>query len=241
MGGRAYIGTSGWSYPHWRGVFYPRTLPGEAWLNHYVTFFETVELNNTFYQLPETATFRQWYREAPERFVFAVKGSRFITHMKKLQETREASRRFLRRVAILNDKLGPVLFQLPPRFRCNPERLASFTDRLPTRYRYAFEFRDATWFVPEVYVTLKTRGLAFCIFSLKDLPCPEVITASFVYLRFHGPGAKYGGKYSEEELRVWAGRIRAWLKKGLDVYAYFNNDERGYAVANAVRLRELTG
>lgn len=237
--GRIRIGTSGWSYPHWRNVFYPKTLPGEAWLDYYATSFETVELNNTFYQLPGAATFRHWYGEVPEHFVFAVKGSRFITHMKKLQEPRDALRKFLRRVGILKAKLGPVLFQLPPRFRCNRERLAAFTDLLPPEQSYAFEFRDATWFAPEVYAILKEKGLALCIFSLKDLPCPEVITAPFVYLRFHGPGAKYGGKYSEGELAEWARRVRAWLGQGLDVYAYFNNDEHGYAVANATRLREL--
>lgn len=237
--GKAYIGTSGWSYPHWRGVFYPKTLSGEAWLEHYATFFETVELNNTFYQLPEAANFRHWYGEVPKRFVFAVKASRFITHMKKLQEPREPLRRFLRRVAILKEKLGPVLFQLPPRFKCNPERLAAFGNHLAPRHRYTFEFRDATWFVPEVYAILHEKGLAFCIFSLKDLSCPEIITAPFVYLRFHGPGARYGGKYSERELKAWAGRIQAWLVQGLDVYSYFNNDEEGYAVANAARLREL--
>lgn len=241
MGGRAYIGTSGWSYPHWRGVFYPKKLRGEAWLNHYASFFGTVELNNTFYQLPEASTFRHWYRETPRRFVFAVKGSRFITHMKKLQAPRGALNRFLRRVSILKEKLGPVLFQLPPRFRCNLERLADFADLLPAGHRYAFEFRDPTWFVPEVYVILRKRGLGFCIFSLKELPCPEVITARYVYVRFHGPGAKYAGRYSEVELRVWARRIRGWLSEGLDVYSYFNNDERGYAVANAMRLRELVG
>jgi uncharacterized protein YecE (DUF72 family) len=241
MGGRAYIGTSGWSYPHWRGVFYPKALRGEAWLNHYATFFETVELNNTFYQLPEASTFRHWYREAPRKFVFAVKGSRFITHMKKLQKPRGALHRFLRRVAILKEKLGPVLFQLPPRFRVNPERLADFADLLQAGHRYAFEFRDPTWFVPKVYVILRKRGLGFCLFSLKELPCPEVITARYVYVRFHGPGAKYAGRYSEVELRVWARRIRGWLGEGLDVYSYFNNDERGYAVANAIRLRELVG
>ncbi len=241
MKGRAYIGTSGWSYPHWRGVFYPKGLPSEAWLNHYTTSFETVELNNTFYQLPEATTFRHWYREAPRGFVFAVKGSRFITHMKKLQGSRGALHRFLRRITILKEKLGPVLWQLPPRFRRNPERLAAFTNLLPARHRYAFEFRDTTWFVPEVYAILQQSGLAFCIFSLKDLRCPEVVTASFVYLRFHGPGARYGGKYSEAELKAWAGRIRTWLREGLDVYSYFNNDEQGYAVANATRLQELIG
>ncbi|MFQ5847949.1 MAG: DUF72 domain-containing protein [Candidatus Methylomirabilales bacterium] len=239
MGGKAYVGTSGWSYPHWRGVFYPKTLPGEAWLDHYATVFETVEINNTFYHLPEATTFRQWYREPPKGFVFAVKGSRYITHMKKLHEPRAALRRFLRRVAILKEKLGPVLFQLPPRFRRNAERLAAFADCLPPRHRYAFEFRDATWFAPEVYAVLERRRLAFCVFSLKDLSCPAVITAPFVYLRLHGPGARYGGKYSEGELKAWAGRIREWLGDGLDVYSYFNNDERGYAVANARRLREL--
>ncbi|MFQ5989611.1 MAG: DUF72 domain-containing protein [Candidatus Methylomirabilales bacterium] len=241
MAGKTYIGTSGWSYPHWRGVFYPKKLRSDAWFNHYATFFGTVELNNTFYQLPATTTFRHWHREAPRNFVFAVKGSRFITHMKRLQESRGALHRFLRRVSILKEKLGPILFQLPPRFRCNPKRLADFADLLPVGHRYAFEFRDSTWFVPEVYDILKKRDLGFCIFSLKDLPCPGVITAPYVYLRFHGPGAKYAGRYSEAELKMWAGRIRGWRRGGLDVYSYFNNDEHGYAVANAMHLVELVG
>ena len=239
MGGRAHIGTSGWSYPHWRGVFYPKNLRGEAWLGHYASLFGTVEVNNTFYQLPEASTFRHWYREVPRSFVFAVKGSRFLTHMKKLQAPRGALKRFLRRVTILKEKLGPVLFQLPPRFKVNPERLADFTVLLPAEYRYAFEFRDPTWFTPEVYAILRKRNLGFCVFGLKDLPCPEVVTAHYVYLRFHGPGAKYAGRYSEAELKTWSRRIRGWLGEGLDVYAYFNNDEHGYAVANAAHLRDL--
>jgi uncharacterized protein YecE (DUF72 family) len=241
MGARAYIGTSGWSYPHWRGVFYPKNLRGEEWLNYYASFLGTVELNNTFYQLPEATTFRHWYREAPGGFVFAVKGSRLITHMKKLRVPREALRRFLRRIAILKDKMGPILFQLPPRFKVNPERLAGFTDLLPAGHRYAFEFRDPTWFVREVYAILREKDLGFCIFDLKDLPCPEVVTARYVYVRFHGPGAKYAGKYSEAELRTWSRRIRGWLGEGLDVYSYFNNDEHGYAVADTVRLIDLVG
>jgi len=234
-----YIGTSGWVYPHWRGIFYPWELPTGHWLKHYVTRFDTVELNNTFYRLPSEQAFRKWKEDTPEGFKYAVKASRYITHMKKLAGVEEALPRFLERSRLLGERLGPILYQLPPYWECNPDRLRNFLSMLPGDLRHVFEFRQASWLNEVVFSLLEEYRAALCIVSLPEFPCLLRITAPFVYIRLHGAEAKYGSCYSEGELQWWAEQILSFLEDGKDVYTYFNNDAYGYAVQNALRLKEL--
>lgn len=241
MKARCWVGTSGWVYPHWRGLFYPTDLPQTRWFEHYAQHFATVEINNTFYQLPREATFVNWARKAPPGFLFAVKASRFITHVKRLADPQAALDNFLSRASLLEEHLGPILFQLPPRWHCNVERLESFLCCLPPGRTYVFEFRDSSWFQEEVFSRLEEHGAAFCIMSMPGLPCPIRATSSVVYLRMHGTEAYYGGKYNAAQLREWAGHLWAFLTEGRDVYVYFNNDAYGYAVDNARELRALLG
>ena len=238
---KLWIGTSGWVYPHWRGVFYPDGLPTARWLDYYTRHFRTVELNNSFYRLPSEGAFRAWGEVAPEGFLFAVKANRFITHMKKLKDAAEPLGRFLGRARLLGDKLGPVLYQLPPRWKCNLPRLRQFLSLLPPDLLHAFEFRDRSWLNEGVFALLEEHGAAFCVISMPGFPCPLRATAPFVYIRMHGSGVLYGGCYSEDELRRWAERIEGFLDEGRDVYVYFNNDAFGYAVQNARRLGEMLG
>ena len=241
MIGRARIGTSGFVYAHWRGLFYPRNLRTKDWLPFYMKQFDTVEINSTFYRLPEKEAFMHWESAAPEGFVYAVKAGRFITHLKKLKEPGKSLKVFMERASFLKDTMGPILFQLPPNWGRNTERLEEFVESLPPSRRFAFEFRDSSWFNEEVYAILRKRGIALCIYHMVDFTTPFEVTAPFVYLRFHGAGALYGGRYNRSFLREWADLIRGYLKKGLDVYAYFNNDEAAYAAVNAKELREMAG
>ena len=237
MGASYYIGTSGWHYPHWQGRFYPGTVPRAAWLGYYAQHFATVEINASFYRLPSRATARAWKNATPAGFTFAIKASRYITHMKKLRAPRTSLRAFLAVTQALGNKCGPLLFQLPPRWRCNPERLAAFLRALPGNRECAFELRDPSWHNPEVYALLRRYNAAFCMFELAGFESPRVITADFTYIRLHGPAAyAYGGLYSDSALEAWAKRIHAW-KKLRRVYIYFDNDEAGYAVHNALALR----
>lgn len=235
------VGTSGWHYAHWKGPFYPEKMSSGDFLAFYSERFRTVEINNSFYRLPEARTFREWRDATPDGFLFSVKASRYITHMKKLKDPGGPVRKFLRRAEALGGKLGPVLFQLPPRWTRDPERLDSFLGTLPEGIRGAFEFRDPTWFVPEVYRILEDHGAAFCIYDLDGSVSPEEVTADFVYVRLHGPVGKYGGSYTPRKLSEWAGAISAWARQGKDVYCYFDNDAQGYAVLNAAKLREMLG
>lgn len=231
------VGTSGWMYDHWKGPFYPEDIASDAMLSFYAQTFDTVEVNNTFYQLPSEGKVRGWKEDSPEGFLFVIKANRYITHMKNLLEPEEPVNTLMERIEILDQKLGPILFQLPPHWNVNAERLANFLKVLPQDLRYVFEFRDESWYVDEVYRLLEEAGAAFCIHDHHDAPSPEEVTADFVYLRFHGPRGDYGGKYREEDLRGWAEKIAAWHEADRDVYAYFNNDMRGYAVENARELR----
>lgn len=231
--GLCRIGTSGWHYPHWRGAFYPKALAAKDRLAYYAGIFDTVEINNAFYRLPSEAAVQGWADGTPPGFVFACKASRYITHMKKLKDPRESLASFLQRIAGLGDKLGPVLFQLPPNWRPNPGRLEAFLEALPRKQRFAFEFRDARWDEPEVLRLLERYGAAFCCFDLGGRTSPVRVTADFAYVRLHGPGAPYRGSYSEAALADWAVRFADWQESGLDVYCYFDNDERAYAANNA--------
>lgn len=237
--GRLYIGTSGWHYAHWRGVYYPQDLPSEAWLSYYARDFRSVELNNSFYRLPSRESVRSWVAATPEGFIFAVKASRTITHMKKLRDCAQPLARFLNVVSDMDSRLGPLLFQLPPHWNVNPQRLAEFLGILPGGFRYAFEFRDPSWFCEEVRALLTTHGCAFCQSQWGALTSPDWITADFSYVRLHGPAGAYAGSYSPQALRDWAGKVGVWRGDGKEVFIFFDNDERGYAVDNARLLNQL--
>jgi uncharacterized protein YecE (DUF72 family) len=235
--GRCWIGTSGWSYKHWRGPFYPGGMArGSEQLRFYAERFDTVEINGTFYRLIEADTFRKWRETTPPGFVFACKGSRYLTHMKRLKDPAQGALRFFERVEALENQLGPVVFQLPGRFQPERDRLERFLDALPANHRYAFEFRDPRWFEPEILEALARRDVALCLYEFAGELAPLEVTADFVYIRLHGPEGAYRGSYDDKALRTWADRIAGWVEKGLDVYCYFDNDDRGFAPQNASRL-----
>lgn len=234
-----HIGTSGWHYPHWKGPFYPLQSPSTSLLSYYMKYFHTAEINNSFYQLPQKKTFEQWRDTVPENFIFSVKASRYITHMKKLKDPLQPVSHFLQRIDKLGNKRGPILFQLPPRWKCNPERLESFLKILPQKYRYTFEFRDPSWFHSEVYEILSRYGASFCIYDLDGRLSPKEITADFIYIRLHGPEGPYQGKYNQKTLSGWSSDFSRWTQQNKEVYCYFDNDQAGFAVQNAWELQEL--
>lgn len=235
-----HVGTSGWQYASWKGRFYPKELTQAEWLRFYAARFETVEVNNTFYRLPPRETFVRWREGTPKGFVVTVKASRFITHIKRLKEPEEPVRTFFERADGLGEKLGPVLFQLPPHFRADLDRLSRFLDVLPRDRLCAFEFRDPTWDVPEVRRSLDDHGAALVLADRPGWRVEEVITGGWTYLRFH-QGQRLGPGYSRRKLRRWAERIARLPAR--DAYVYFNNDPEGAAVADArtmiALLREL--
>jgi uncharacterized protein YecE (DUF72 family) len=233
------IGTSGWSYDHWVGPFYPRGLAADERLAFYARRFDSAEINNSFYRLPSERTLAVWRETVPDGFSFAVKTSRYITHMKKLKDPRQGLTRFLERIALLEDRLGPVLFQLPPRWHFNGERLEQFLGALGGDFRFVFELRDRSWLNGRTLELLASSNAAFCIYELDGFLTPKEITADFVYVRLHGPNGPYRGDYDQQTLSGWAGAFSAWSARGLDVYCYFDNDEAGYAVANALALRQM--
>jgi uncharacterized protein YecE (DUF72 family) len=233
-----YIGTSGFNYEHWSsGVFYPKGLPQSKWLEYYAKYFDTVELNVTFYRLPTEKTFESWYKKTPKNFHFAIKGSRFITHVKKLKDVKDSIRYQTENSAPLKEKLSVILWQLAPNFKTNPKRLEDFIQLLP-KGRHAFEFRHESWFCPEIYDILKENKAALVLADSPSWPYHEEITADFIYLRLHGGQSLYSSNYSDKELKAWADKIKKWLKKN-DIYIYFNNDARGFAIDNAKKLKDL--
>ena len=238
-GRQIYLGTSGWSYDHWREAFYPENLPTERMLAYYAQHFHTAEINNSFYQLPAKNTLKHWFEATPEDFLFTVKASRYITHMKKLKEPQKSVGAFLRRIRSLGNKLGPVLFQLPPRWHFNKERLAAFLAALSREFRYAFEFRDHSWLNQDTYDLLSRYDAAFCIYELDGFVSPRPITSDLVYVRLHGPEGPYQGSYDARSLSGWASALATWAAQGCDVYCYFDNDERGYAAQNAMHLQTM--
>ncbi len=239
MSARVRIGTSGWHYKHWCGPFYEERLPASRMLAAYFERFDTVEINNSFYKLPSAETFRCWRESTPPGFCFAVKGSRFITHMKKLKDPENALENLLPRAEELGEKLGPILFQLPPKWTVNPDRLKEFLAALPRRHQYAFEFREPSWHKDAVYDILRRHNAAFCMFELNRFQSPEPITASFVYIRLHGPGGAYQGSYPRAVLRAWAEKIERWRERLKDIYVYFDNDQAAYAAQNALQLKAM--
>ena len=232
-----YNGTSGWHYADWRDRVNPGGLAATGWLRYYAGHFNTVEVNNSFYRLPSEKALEGWREASPPGFVFAVKASRFITHVKRLKDASEAVDNFTRRVRILGDKSGPLLYQLPPDLRRDEIRLESFLQDLPPGFRHVFEFRNASWFAESVFRILHNHNADFCIFDMPELTTPLATTADFAYLRFHGSRGLYSSSYSDEELADWAGKIAGLARAVQAVYVYFNNDNAAFAVANARTLR----
>ena len=208
-------------------------------LPYYTEKFDTVELNNTFYKLPSETGLLNWRDSTPRDFLFAVKGSRFLTHMKKLKDAEQALARFLDPVEKLESKLGPILFQLPPKWAVDAGRLASFLEILPRYHRYAFEFRNPTWETPEIYDLLTKYNAGYCIFDLAGYTSPLTITADFAYVRLHGPGGKYQGTYPNAAIAKWARQLKTWRKRLKSIYVYFDNDDSGFAPQDALRLKAL--
>jgi uncharacterized protein YecE (DUF72 family) len=234
------VGCSGWNYPHWRDRVYPKGLPARAWLAHYAEVFDTVEVNTTFYRLPRRESVATWVRETPPDFLFAVKASRYLTHMKRLLDMDRGVARFydLIEPLVASPKLGPVLWQLPESFHLDVERLASALAKLPDG-RHAFEFRHPSWFCEEVYALLRERRVALVIGDHPQRPFQtHELTADWTFIRFHYGSRGRGGNYSERELGAWAEQIGDW-REGADVYAYFNNDWNAYAIRNALSLHKM--
>lgn len=232
------IGCSGWQYRHWRGDFYPADLPAARWLEYYAQRFDTVEINNTFYRLPEAPTFAAWARRVPAGFVFALKASRFLTHMKKLKDPADPLQRFFTRAKHLRTSLGPVLYQLPPHWPVNLERFRSFLRALPRGRRHAVEFREPSWYAPEVFALMERHRVALCLHDMPGSAPERVAIGPFVYVRFHGV-QKYSGRYDDRTLQTWAAWLAEQRRGGRPIYAYFNNDVGGHAPRDALRLRRM--
>lgn len=235
------IGTSGWSYKDWRGRFYPPGTAVDDYLAFYSRTFSTVEINNSFYRLPPPESFKRWARATPEDFIFSVKASRYISHVKKLKGIEGPLKRFLSAASGLGRKLGPVLFQFPANWKANPARLSEMLDLAPEGFRYVFEFRHPSWFQEDVYDLLAGHGAALCLAYSEKWPNADKITADFVFIRLHGQQPTYASKYSHEELKDLAAKIATYRRLNFDIFVYFNNDANAFAVQNALELRELTG
>lgn len=235
------IGTSGWSYRHWRGQFYPEGLRVADQLDYYASKFDTAEINGSFYRLPSEAAVEAWRDATPDGFVFAWKASRFITHLKRLKDVEDSIELVFGRMGGLGPTLGPALFQLPPNLKPDLERLEAFLKLLPKSPRSTIEFRHPAWYDASTWDLLTRYRVALCISDHHDAPAPWKTTTDFVYVRGHGPTGRYVGAYPQAELEAWAGRIKGWRRHGFDVYAYFDNDIGGHAPRDAERLKELTG
>ncbi len=244
---KIYIGTSGWAYDHWQGIFYPKDLPPKNRLKYFSQHFKTVEINYSFYQSPKTSTYQEWFRQTPPDFLFSLKASRFITHIKRLKEVRTPWRNFLKGAILLKQKLGPVLLQFPPSFRAsqeNIERLEKFLKYAPLNKKgekicLALEFRHLTWFQKSIYQLLKRYNVAWVIADSNRYPKDDQVTADFAYIRMHGPDALFSSKYTKKDLISLAKKIKRWQKECSFIYCYFNNDFHGYALANAKELLEI--
>jgi uncharacterized protein YecE (DUF72 family) len=236
---RLWIGTSGWVYKHWMGIFYPAKMPGSEQLAFYAEHFETVEVNFSFYRLPERSVFEQWRAQTPDGFLFAVKGSRYLTHMKKLKEPEEPLQRLMDRAGGLGEKLGPILFQFPASWQLNLERLRAFLEALEAYpgQRFTFEFRHVGWLTPKVFTLLEGVGAALCLPVHPRMPLEIRLTAPWTYIRMRT--GEHGTGYTDPELERWADRIRVFLGQGIETYVYFNNDPGGHALRDAERLRSM--
>ena len=234
-----HIGTSGCHYKEWKGKFYPAELDSGHMLDFYAQEFDAVEINSSFYRLPEESTVRSWKESTPSDFTFAFKASRYLTHMKRLKDPAEPLENILAKARILGGKLGPLLFQLPPKWRVDVDRLDDFLQLLPAEVSTAFEFRDPSWFTEDVYSRLREHGAGLCIYDLEGETSPAEVTGDVVYVRLHGPERRYQGRYSRERISGWAGAISSWHKAGREVYCFFDNDQQAYAAENALELRDM--
>ncbi len=237
---KVWIGTSGWTYDGWRGPFYPEDVPKKRWLEWYSGQFATTEINGSFYRTPSLEAVEAWREQTPDDFLFAWKASKFITHWKRLSDKSVNSIELMEsRLKVLGPKIGPVLFQLPARFKADRERLVSFLKLLSKKYLYAFEFRDASWYDDEIFAMLRKRNIALCLSDHHDAPTPWEVTASHVYIRGHGPTGEYKDNYPPRTLRKWAESIRKWKRQGRTVFCYFDNDQKSAAPQDARRLAKL--
>jgi len=241
MAGQIHIGCSGWIYRHWRELFYPAKLAQKNWFGFYSGTFRTVELNTSFYHLPKPETFEKWRDQAPEGFRYAVKAPRFITHMKKLKGCDEPVEEFLSRARKLGETIGPILYQLPPRWGCNVQRLEEFIELLPADLTHVFEFRETSWITEEVLALLDARNVSFCVHDMTGSATPRWASGPIAYIRFHGGVGKYWGRYSDEGLLSWTDWIVEQAGRGRDVWCYFNNDIHGHAIHDALTLRAMVG
>jgi uncharacterized protein YecE (DUF72 family) len=238
MSPNLFIGTSGWHYDHWRGNFYPQKLSRKDWLNYYSGHFNTVEINAAFYRLPLGSTYDNWHQVVPQEFCFAVKVSRLITHIKRLKNSEEPLLTFTSRAEHLGDNLGPLLYQLPPNFQRDDDRLETFLRLLDKKLRHVFEFRHQSWMDDTVYRLLNKYNAAFCIYDMPGFTSPLITTADLAYVRFHGHDDLYSSRYPDAELSNWAKKLAQAASNLKYLYVYFNNDASGFAVENALTLRK---
>jgi uncharacterized protein YecE (DUF72 family) len=237
--GRYRVGCSGWEYKHWRGDFYPIDIPRTRWFEYYSSRFDTVEINNTFYRLPEESTFESWAARAPADFTYAIKASRFLTHMKKLNDPEEPLDRLFSRMRPLRKHLGPVLYQFPTGWKLDRDRLEYFLQVLPQGVRHVLEFREPSWYADEVMAMLQRHRVSLCLHDMRGSATERQRVGPIVYVRFHGSRGRYNGGYSADRLRRWAEWLNVQRSAGADVYAYFNNDVGGHAPRDAVTLRRF--
>jgi uncharacterized protein YecE (DUF72 family) len=239
------IGTSGWTYASWKGPFYAKDLPSRDYLDFYTKEFPPTEVNYSFYHLPKRSTYERWRTQVPAKFLFAVKASRFITHIKRLHDAQDAWKLFIENASALGPHLGPILFQFPPSFRIDADRLKHFLQQAQTTadgvgpLKLVCEFRHDSWFTEEIYELLRARGVALCIADGAKYARRDVITADFAYIRYHGRNRMFASDYTDKELTAEAALIQRYKQDGLDVFVYFNNDAMGYAVKNARMLSAL--
>lgn len=236
---RIRIGCSGWVYKHWRGLLYPQGLPQTQWFARYAEEFETVEINNSFYRLPSGDTFDKWRRQAPPGFCYAVKANRFLTQAKKLRDCEEPLERMMTAVYRLGDRLGPILYQLPPKMNADPQRLERFLQILPRNVINVFEFRNKSWYTRDIYSLLERYCVSFCAHDMPGSATDRLAVGPVAYLRFHGGEGKYWGRYSDERLLSWADWLIDQAKLGRSSWCYFNNDVHGHAVEDARTLKSM--
>ena len=237
--GTINVGCSGWNYRHWRGLFYPGKLPVKDWFRFYAEQFDTVEINNSFYRLPKAETFDKWRDQAPPGFIYAVKANRFLTQAKKLKDCAEPVARMMAPVRHLGPTLGPILYQLPPNLRFNLPRLEEFLSLLPRELTHVFEFRDPSWYVRDTLDLLERYGASFCCHDMAGSISERWGVGPAAYVRFHGAGGKYWGRYADETLLGWADWMGEQAQRGRTVWAYFNNDTDAHAIADALTLKAM--
>jgi uncharacterized protein YecE (DUF72 family) len=233
------IGCSGWMYKHWRGLFYPEKLPVKRWFDYYASEFDTVEINNSFYRLPKPETFVAWRDQAPPGFCYAVKANRFLTQAKKLKDCLEPMVRMMGSFDALRPALGPILYQLPPRFQCNLERLESFLELIPRDVANVFEFRETSWYNDDVFAMLERHGASFCAHDMPGSRSPRLAIGPVAYVRFHGGIGKYWGRYPDDVLLGWSDWVAEQTRAGRPVWAFFNNDPEAHAIHDAQTFRAM--